>query len=270
MAAKISPLSQVDSNANLGEDVEIGPFCVVGPHVTLGDRTKLDSNVVIDGHVTVGRDNRFHPGAIIGGEPQDSSYRGSPTRVEIGNGNIFREGVTVNRGAEKDETPTHIGDNNMLMANSHVAHNCWIENNVILVNGVLLGGHVHIQDGVIISGNSAVHHFTTLGTLSFIAGCSRVTIDVPPYMMWAGVDDGRVRTINIVGMKRRGINRETIRLIKQVQRLCYRQHKPIEVVRAILQKDLGARWPEELTTLVNFLSMGGGRNGRQQEAVKAA
>ncbi len=271
MPTEISPLAQVDPQAIIGEDVTIGPFCVVAPHVQIGDRTVLQSHVTIHPYVTIGTDNRFHPTAVIGGDPQDLSFKGSDTRLEIGNGNTFREGVTVGRGAEKEDGVTRIGNNNLLMANSHVAHNCYIENNVILVNGVLLGGHVHVQDGVIISGNSVVHHFSTLGTLCFVGGLSRVPHDVPPYMMWVGGDDSRVRTINIVGMQRRGISTETIRIIKQIQRLVYRDCKQIDFVAETLHEQLGEVWPAEVTRLMDFLGhRGGGRQGRRREAPKAA
>jgi len=143
---------------------------VVGPDVVLGDGCRLDSHVVISGHTSVGCNNRFFPHAVIGAEPQDYSYTGSPTRVLIGDDNVFREGVTVNRGAEKEDHVTRIGHRNLLMANSHVAHNCHIHDGVVLVNGVLLGGHVHVHDGAIISGNAVVHHFATLGTLAFVGG----------------------------------------------------------------------------------------------------
>ncbi len=271
MACNISPLAQVDPQAQLGEDVQIGPFCVIGPEVQVGDRSRLDSHVVINGRVTVGSDNRFHPGAVIGGEPQDISYAGGETRVEIGDGNLFREGVTVNRGAEKEDGVTRIGNKNMLMANCHVAHNCHIHDGVILVNGVLLGGHVHVQDGVVVSGNSVVHHFSTLGTLCFVGGGSRVPHDVPPYMMWVGADDCRVRTINVVGMQRRGIRHETIRLIKHVQRLLYRDHKPIDFVAAEMNHRVDGEWPPELALLIDFLSERNvGRQGRRREARRAA
>ena len=166
MPTKISQLSQIDPRAELGVDLEIGPFCVVGPDVKIGDGTCLQSHVSITGRTTIGCDNIFYPNSVVGAGPQDVSYCSDETMLEIGDGNIFREGVTVNRGAEKEDSVTRIGNNNMLMANSHVAHNCHIFNDVILVNGVLLGGHVHVHDGAIVSGNSVVHHFSTLGTLA--------------------------------------------------------------------------------------------------------
>ncbi|MFQ5734840.1 MAG: acyl-ACP--UDP-N-acetylglucosamine O-acyltransferase, partial [Planctomycetaceae bacterium] len=183
MPTRISPLADVHPHARLGNNVEVGPFCRIGPNVQLGDGCILDSHVVIVGNTAIGARNRFWPQAVIGAEPQDVSYRGADTRLEIGDDNVFREGVTVNRGAEKEDGVTRIGNRNMLMANCHVAHNCRLFDRTILINGVLLGGHVHVHDGAIVSGNSAVHHFATLGTLSFVGGCSRVTRDIPPYMM---------------------------------------------------------------------------------------
>ena len=174
MDTNISPLSQVDPQARLGRGVVIGPFCVVGPQVSIGAGTVLRSHVVLTGNTTVGTDNQFWPHCVIGGDPQDVSWDDSDTEIQIGDNNIFREGVTVNRGAEKEDGITRIGNHNMFMANSHVAHNCRIYNNVILVNGVLLGGHVHVHDGAIVSGNSVVHHFSTVGRLSFISGGCRV------------------------------------------------------------------------------------------------
>ena len=184
MPVKISHLSQVDPRAELGENVDIGPFCCVGPDVFLGNGCQLVSHVTITGHTTIGERNRFFPGAVIGAEPQDLSYDGAPTRVEIGHENVFREGVTVSRGAEKEDHTTRIGHQNMLMANSHVAHNCHVQNRVILVNGVLLGGHVHVHDGAIISGNCVVHHFSTVGMLAFVSGGSARSRTTCPRSCW--------------------------------------------------------------------------------------
>src|SRR6516165_5816683 len=179
MTTSISPLAHVDRRAELGRDITIGPFCDIGPNVVLGDRCRLDSHVVLTGHTAIGADNRFFPHCVIGAEPQDYSYSGSPTRVEIGDANTFREGVTVNRGAEKEDHVTRIGNHNLLMANCHVAHNCHLHDHIVLVNGVLLGGHVHVHDWAIVSGNTVVHHFATLGTISFVGGGCRVPTDVP-------------------------------------------------------------------------------------------
>jgi len=269
MSTRISPLSEVDTRANLGDNVEIGPFCVVGPDVEIGDGTKLASHVAIIGHTRIGEGNRFYPNAVIGGEPQDISYRDTGTRLEIGNNNIFREGVTVNRGAEKEDGTTRIGNGNMLMANSHVAHNCHIFNNVILVNGVLLGGHVHVHDRAIISGNSVVHHFSTVGTLAFISGGCRVPHDIPPFMLAAGSDNPTIKTVNTVGMRRQGISEKTIDVVKQTHRLIFREHKALDAVRELLCQELGEVYPYELTMLLKFIEdQRLGKMGRARESLR--
>lgn len=270
MSTRISPLADIAPEAQIGDDVTIGPFCVVGPNVTLGDGCTLDSHVTIIGDAEIGQRNRFFPGCVIGGEPQDTSYRASRTRLEIGDNNLFREGVTVNRGAEKEDHVTRIGNHNMLMANSHVAHNCWIHNHVILVNGVLLGGHVHIHDGAIVSGNSVVHHFSTLGTLSFVSGGCRVPHDIPPYMLAAGSDNPTIRTINVVGMRRAGISDDTIAIIKRAYRLLFREHKSLEAIRSTFQAEQSDILPIELSRLLNAVEQQRqGRMGRAREAVRS-
>lgn len=271
MSTRISPLADVSPRAQLGDGVEIGPFCHVGPQVTLGDGCILESHVSIIGHTHVGCRNRFFANCVIGGEPQDLGYKDAPTRVEIGDDNFFREGVTVNRGAEKEDHCTRIGNRNLLMSNAHVAHNCRIYNNVILVNGVLLGGHVHVHDNAIISGNSVVHHFSTLGTLAFVSGGCRVPHDVPPYMLSAGSDNPTIKTINIVGMRRNGISESSIRSVKQAYRLLYREHRKVEEVRAILEDELDGVFTIELSTLINFLEMQQqGKLGRAREVYRNA
>jgi UDP-N-acetylglucosamine acyltransferase len=269
MATRISHLAHVDPRAQLGDNVEIGPFCFIGPDVVVGDDCELQCRVTIVGHTTIGERNRFFNGSAVGVEPQDVSYHGAPTRLEIGSENIFREGVTVSRGAEKEDHTTRVGDRNMLMANSHVAHNCHIGNRVILVNGCLLGGHVHVHDGAIISGNVAVHHYSTIGTLAFVSGGSRVPHDIPPFMLAAGSDNPCIKTINAVGMRRAGMTTDTIGIIKQAHRLLYRDMKPLEAVREIFAEELEGIFPFELSNLFNFLEkQRRGRMGRAREAFR--
>lgn len=269
MANHISPLAHIDPQAQLGDEIEIGPFCVIGPHVVLGDGCKLDNNVTITGHTTIGERNRFFPGSVIGAEPQDYCYAGGPTKVEIGDDNRFREGVTVNRGADKEDGITRIGHRNFLMSNAHVGHNCHVYNNTILTNGVLLAGHVHMQDYAIVSGNSAVSHFCTLGTGSFVGGMCRVVQDVPPYMMSVSADDPTIATINVVGMRRRGISDSAIALVKQAFKLLYREHKKLDEVRSLLSEKADGALPIELMTLLNFVEWTTkGKNGRGREAFR--
>lgn len=269
MAAKIHPLAFVDPRAELADGVEVGPFCTIGPHVKLGADCVLDNNVTITGHTTIGCRNRMFPFVAIGCEPQDLGYSGVPSFVEIGDDNTFREGVTVHRGAEKEDLITRIDNRNTFMSNAHVGHNCHIYNDVLIVNGVLLGGHVHVHDGATISGNTVVHHFTSVGTMSFISGSSRVTVDMPPYMLAAGSDCLEIHMVNIVGLKRRGVSAAAIQELKKAHRLLFRSYKPIELVQQLFEAELGENMPKELYTLFNFiLAQNRGVSGRGREAIR--
>lgn len=271
MEPQISPLSQVDPSAQLGKGVVVGPFCVVGPRVKIGDFTQLTSHVVLTGQTTLGSNNKLYPGCVIGGEPQDVSYQESETEVVIGDNNIFREGVTVNRGAEKEDHITRIGNRNMFMANSHVAHNCRIFDDVILVNGVLLGGHVHVHDRAIVSGNTVVHHFSTIGRLSFISGGCRVPHDIPPFMLAAGSDNPTLKTINIVGMRRAGISEHAIEVVRTAFRMLFRKKVNLADVCAHFEDTLEGVIPFELSQLLNFIeAQRAGKLGRAREAFRNA
>lgn len=268
MSTQISPHAVIDPQAQLADDVFIGPFCVVGPHVTLGTGTRLDNNVTITGHVRIGSHNRIHAGAVIGGEPQDLSYRGSATRVEIGDHNVIREGVTINRASEKEDGVTVIGSHCYLMACSHVAHDCRLGDHVILANGALLGGHVFVQDYASLSGAAAVHHFTTIGSYAFVGGLSRVIQDVPPFMLVEG-SPSRPRCINIVALKRRGFAVEVIAALANAHRLLYRAKVGLDHAREILRSE-DQLYPQ-VTQLLDFVQQQHeGRFGRGREQRRAA
>lgn len=269
MAVKISPFSVVETGAELDSDVEIGPFCLVGSGVKIGSGTVLRSHVSITGHSTIGRDNQFFANCVIGEEPQDISYQGSRTEVVIGNCNTFREGVTVHRGAEKEDRVTRIGNGCYLMATSHIAHNCLLGDGIIVGNATMFGGHVHIQDHAVISGNCVVHHFCRIGTMSFIGGASRVTRDVPPYLLAVGSDDFQVSSVNLVGIQRRGVEKSTIQLLRRAHRLMYREFKSVEATREIFVAALGATLPPELEHLLSFVAeQDQGKNGRGRERTR--
>ncbi|MEZ6050584.1 MAG: acyl-ACP--UDP-N-acetylglucosamine O-acyltransferase [Planctomycetaceae bacterium] len=271
MTARISPLSDIAPGARIGDDVTIGPFCVVGPDVTIGDGCRLDSHVSITGRTTIGCNNRFWPGCVIGGEPQDKSYHDGDTTVNIGDDNQFREGVTVNRGADKEDGCTRVDNRNLIMANAHVAHNCHVFSDTILVNGVLLGGHVHVHDKAIISGNTCVHHFSTIGTLAFVSGGCRVPHDIPPYMLAAGSDNPHIHTLNLVGLRRSGMSNSTIDHIKRAFRLLFREHKALDKVWDHFHTELDGVLPLELMVLLNFIeTQRKGKMGRGREAVRTA
>lgn len=269
MGVKISPLSVIQPGAELDTDVEIGPFCLVGSDVKIGSGTVLRSHVSITGNTTIGCENQFFANCVIGEEPQDISYQGTPTQVVIGDRNTFREGVTVHRGAEKEDRITRIGNGCYLMATSHVAHNCILGDGIIVGNATMFGGHVHIHDYAVISGNCVVHHFCTIGTMSFIGGASRVTRDVPPYMLAVGCDEFQISTVNLVGVQRRGVEKSAIQLLRRAHRLMYREFKSVGAAREIFTAELGATLPRELDNLLDFVAEQDlGKNGRGRERTR--
>ncbi|MHB8422572.1 MAG: acyl-ACP--UDP-N-acetylglucosamine O-acyltransferase [Leptospirales bacterium] len=208
----IHPTALVDSNVELGEGVTIGPFCIVRGPSRIGDGTTLMERVSICPGVEMGKDNRIHMGAVIGHEPQDRAYAGQFTRTRIGNGNEIREYVTIHR-ATKEGTETVLGDQNLLMAQSHVAHNCHIGNQVILANGALLAGHVRVDDQAFLSGAVLVHQFVRVGRLSLLRGGARTSRDVPPFCIIDGTHT--VRTLNRIGLRRAGYSPEEIGDLKK-------------------------------------------------------
>ncbi|NIL98432.1 MAG: acyl-ACP--UDP-N-acetylglucosamine O-acyltransferase [Planctomycetales bacterium] len=258
----------VDPRAEIDTEVEIGPYCVIGPHVRIGRGTRLLSHVTLTGHVTIGQDNKIYPGVVVGGEPQDVSYQGSDTRVEIGDHNVIREGVTINRASEKEDGITSIGSHNYLMANCHVAHDCRLGDWIVMANGCLLGGHVHVQDYASLSGNACVHHYTTIGSYSFVGGLSRVLHDVPPFMLAEG-QPTRPRCINIVALKRNRFSAESIRCLAEAHRLIYRAKVGLDHAREILRGNdqLIPRVNQLLTFIQNQQE---GKHGRSRERRRAA
>lgn len=264
----VDPRAVVDPRAELADDVRIGPLCVVGPEARIGRGTELVSGVTIVGRVTLGEGNRIFPGAVLGGEPQDVSYRGSPTEVRIGDGNTIREGVTINRGTEKEEGLTTIGSGCFLMAGCHIAHDCRIGNRVTMANATLLGGHVHVHDDATISGGVVVHHFSTIGSFSFTGGLSRVLHDVPPYMLAEG-NPSRPRCLNLVALKRHRFTAETTAALAEAHRLLYRAKVGLDRAREMLRaSDLLV---PAVTHLIGFLeSQHEGRHGRGRDRRRAA
>jgi UDP-N-acetylglucosamine acyltransferase len=268
MARNISSMAHVDPQANLADDVVIGPFCFVGPDVTLGAGTVLENHVTIKGNTRIGARNHIHPGAVIGGEPQDLSYRGSPTGVIIGDDNIIRESVTINRGTEKDRGVTTVGSHCYLMACSHIAHDCAIGDHVIIANGTMLGGHVQVHDHASLSGAVAVHHFATIGQFSFVGGVSRLLQDAPPFMLLEGVP-ARPRCVNLVALKRNNFSREAIEALAEAHRLLYRARVGLDNAREILRGN--GRLLPQVNHLLSFVEcQHEGRHGRAREVRRAA
>ncbi len=268
MTTRINQHASVDFQAEIDDNVEIGPFTTIGPHVRIMSGTRVMNAVSLLGHVTIGHDNVIYPNVVIGGEPQDISYSGSDTQVVIGDGNTIREGVTINRGSEKEDGITQLGNRNFLMACSHVAHDCKLGNHIIMANGSLLGGHVQVDDYASISGAVGVHHYTTIGSYSFIGGLSRVLHDVPPFMLCEGTP-ARPRCINIVALKRHDFTTHVIDCLAEAHRLLYRGKIGLDQAREILRSN-GQLVPQ-VNQLLSFVEgQQEGRHGRGREIRRAA
>ncbi len=217
----VDPSAVVHPKARLSPGVSIGPYCTVGENVALGRNTRLASHVSIQGETEVGADCRFAPFVSIGTEPQDIGYKGDPTRVKIGEGNIFKEFVTVHRGTVKGGGLTVVGDRNYLMAYTHIAHDNRIGNDIVFTNGVTLGGHVTVGDFALLGAFTGVHQFCRIGRYAFTGGFTVLTQDLPPFLKVAGMRPPRIFGLNGVGLKRRGFSRERIDALRRMVKVLY-------------------------------------------------
>lgn len=267
-APRVHPTAVVAPGARLGPGVVVGPSCVVSAAAVIGAGTILENNVTVMGSTRIGERNHLYPGAVIGAEPQDRSYRGSDTRVHIGDDNIIREGVTINRATEKEEGVTVVGSRNFLMAHCHVAHDCRVGDDVLIANGTLLGGHVRVHSHASLSGVVAVHHWATIGGHSFVAGLSRVLHDVPPFMLCEGAP-ARPRCVNVVALRRRGFPAAVVEAISEAHRLLYRARVGVERAREmLLSREMLV--PEVETVLGFLTNQAEGRHGRALPRRRAA
>ena len=215
----IHPTAIINSKAELHPTVRVGPYTVIGEKVKIGAQTSIGAHVVLEGPTEIGEGNCIFPGAVIGTEPQDLKYKGATSWVKIGDRNVIREYVTINRATGEDEI-TLIGNDNLLLAYAHVAHNCVIEDKVIISNAVALSGHIYIESKARISGVLGIHQFVRIGSLSMVAGMSRIEKDVPPYTIVEG-NPARVRSLNLVGLQRAGLTASEISSLKKAFRLLY-------------------------------------------------
>ena len=241
----------VSPQAELAADAQVGPFSVIGPGVRVGARTRIGPHVVIAGLTTIGEDNQFFPFTSIGHAPQDKKYKGEPTRLQIGDRNVFRECCTVNRGTAHDEGVTRIGDDNLLMAYTHVAHDCRLGSRIVMANCATLGGHVQLGDWVIMGGLAAIHQFCKVGAHAFIANNAAVTRDVPPYVMAVG-QPATPHSVNSEGLKRRDFSAAQIRNIREAYRTLYRRDLPLAEAVTALTAQAASR--PEIVPLVEFIA----------------
>lgn len=238
----IHPTAIVSPKAQLGENVSIGPYSLVGDNVQIGDGCTLHSHVVIEGTSTIGRDNEFFPFAAIGGKTQDLKYAGEPTSLIIGDRNVFRENTTVHRGTF-DHTPTRIGNDNLFLCYSHIAHECQLGDHIILSNNGTLAGHVTVEDHAIVAGLSAVHQFARIGCHAMIGGCSRVSQDVAPYTIVEG-NPPSTRAINQVGLTRRGFTDDDLKALRAAyKKLFLKKDGNLSIAISSLKADTPANNP---------------------------
>lgn len=242
---KIHPTAIVHPDAELGEGVEIGPYSLIEGTVKVGDRTVIGPRVTIEGHTVLGEECEIFTGAVIGSVTQDKKYDGGTSFLKIGNRNKIREYVTINPGT-KEGTETVIGDDTLVMAYAHVAHDCILGNFVTLANVATLAGHVIVEERAIIGGLSAVHQFVRIGTLSIVGGCSKVVQDVPPYMMADG-HPAQVQGINSVGLDRAGVPKEEKASIKKAYKILFRSGLSVKSAMARIQDEIS------LTPLIETL-----------------
>lgn len=227
MSSLIHATAIVAPGARLAADVSVGPYSIIGENVSIAAGTVVGAHCIIDGRTTIGRNNTFYRFCSIGGMPQDKKYGGEPTCLEIGDGNMVREYVTINTGTVQDTGVTRIHDDNWIMAYVHIAHDCQVASHTVIANNVQLAGHIHIDDYAIVGGSSAVHQFVHIGAHTMVGGTSSIRQDIPPYIIGAG-DPFRPVGINSEGLSRRGFDAESVAALKEAYKLIYRRKLTIE------------------------------------------
>lgn len=240
----------VHPGAKLGKEVVIGPYAIIGENVELGDNCIVGPHVVIEGWTKIGVGNKFYHGATIGCEPQDLKFHGEKSYLVIGDYNTFRENVTISRGTEGGGGETRIGSNNLFMAYTHVAHDCQVGSHVVLANATALAGHVVVEDRVVIGGLSGIHQFSKIGKMAMVGACTKVVKDIPPFVIVDG-NPAKVAGINVVGLRRNGINPEVRDEIKKAYRILYRSSLIIN--QAIEQMEQELQGSAEIDHFIRFL-----------------
>jgi UDP-N-acetylglucosamine acyltransferase len=250
MATKIDKRAIIEKGAKIDENVTIGPYAVIGPSVKIGSGCVIDAFAQVVGNTTVGKNNHIFSYAVIGNVPQDLKYKGEESFLIVGNNNTIREFVTMNVGTEKG-SKTIVGNGNLIMAYSHIAHDCFIGNDNVLANCATLAGHVTIEDRVTVGGIVAIHQFCRLGILSMIGGCSKVVQDVPPYC----VSDGHpsvVRSLNLIGLRRANFSQSSISLLKKAFKIMFFEDHPLARAKELVAKELSSS--KEVEYLLKFIS----------------
>lgn len=243
----IHPTAIIDERANLAGDVRVGPYSIIGAGVEIGAGSVVGPHVVIRGETRIGKNNQFFQFASIGEDCQDKKYRGEPTRLEIGDNNVFRECVTIHRGTVQDQGVTSIGNGCLFMNYTHIAHDCVVGNDVIVANGSQVAGHVHLDDGAIIGGQSAIHQFCRVGSCAMVGGATILFKDVPAYVTVQG-NPAHAHGMNVEGMRRRNFDKDLIRRLKSAYKLVYRQSDTLKSALEELRS-----WPDPEPELLRFI-----------------
>jgi UDP-N-acetylglucosamine acyltransferase len=243
----IHPTAIIHPQAKLGKNVRVGPHAIIDAAVELGDGCTVGPQVYLTGATKIGANNRFHAGAVIGDAPQDLKYKDEPTRLSIGDNNVFREHVTVHRSNKLSED-TLVGSNNFFMAGSHIAHNCVVGNNVILANGALLGGHVTVHDRAFVSGNCLVHQFCRVGMLAIMQGGSAISKDLPPFTVARG--DNGICGLNTVGLRRAGFSADERLELKKLYHALFRTGKSFRSAVAVAENNFKTPAAKQLLEFV--------------------
>ncbi|MFT7524917.1 MAG: UDP-N-acetylglucosamine acyltransferase [Arenicella sp.] len=250
MSVNIHPTAVIEKGAEIGVNVDIGPYTVIGPNVQIGDGNRLSAHVVIEGHTSLGESNQIFPFTAIGGEPQSISYKGEPTQTVIGDNNVFRENITVNRGTMVDEGITSIGSNNLFMAYVHIAHDCRLGSNLLFSNNASLAGHVRVGDHVGLAGYTLVHQFCRIGEHSFCGVNTFCIQDVPPYTLVAG-NKAITHGINVKGLRGRGFQKDEITELKRAYKIIYRSGHTMS--RALEEIEAREWETKHVVALVEFI-----------------
>ena len=242
--------STISTKAKIDSSTQVGPNCIIDDNVEIGKNNKMIANVVITGNTKIGDNNIFYPFSTIGSNPQDLKYQGEKSYLYIGDNNTFRENVTVNTGTKGGGLKTIIENNCLFMVSSHIAHDCIIKSNVILANNATLAGHVEIFENAILGGNSAVHQYVKIGKYAMIGGMSGVEKNIIPYSLYTGIRS-ELKGINIIGLKRKGLNSKDINLILKVVKKIFNSSNSIEKNIDLLPKDFLAL--DEINEIIEFI-----------------
>jgi UDP-N-acetylglucosamine acyltransferase len=247
----IHPTAVIDPSAKVPSSCSVGPHCTIGANVELGENCELISHVTIHGPAKIGARNRFFPFCAIGGEPQDLTYKGEPTRLEIGDDNLFREFVTVNRGTVKGGGLTRVGNHTLIMTGAHIAHDCVVGDHVIMANAATLAGHVTIQEWASVGAFSAVHQFDVVGAHAYIGGGTIVTRDVLPFSKTVAPRDAKAYGVNSIGLERRGFSKERIQRIQKAFRILL--NSKLNTTQALEKLKAAGDQGEDVAMLIAFI-----------------